>query len=178
MNLRYVLPMFLIVPAVAIATACSSAPAQVAPTALPATHKFDVHNFVGTYKGTWTNTTAGTSGPVTIAIAADESSKTATLTIDFDGNYLGLGDPPAQTLSAKYDDSAATIKGSNPLFGDYAVSLDGDGKLNGLMKNLAAGVIPEMTYTGTVGNGRLDADYVVKFADGRVVNSILRMQRQ
>jgi hypothetical protein len=150
---------------------------QPTPAAAPPA-KFDVRRFVGTYKGTWTNNTAGTAGPATIQIAADEKNQTAALTIDFDGPYLGLIDPPAQTLVAKYDDSMARIEGNNPLFGEYSVTLDAEGNLIGLMKNLAGGVIPEMTYTGKVDDRRLDADYSVKLADGRVVNSILRLSKQ
>lgn len=163
---------------VLVLAACASAPAAQPASSAPIGKKFDVNAFVGTYKGTWTNQTANTSGPVTIVIVADDAKKQATLTLDFDGPYLGLGDPPAQTLSGKYDDSGAKVIGSNPLFGDVNVTIDPEGNIIGLMKNLAAGVIPEMNYTGKVGGGKLDADYSVKFADGKTVTATLRMTKQ
>jgi hypothetical protein len=134
--------------------------------------------YVGTYAGTWTNGATGATGPVTIEIATDEASQTATLTLDFGGNYLGLADPPPATLTGTYDSSGAVVKGSSPLFGDYDVTIDPDGNIVGVMRNLAAGAIPEMTYTGTLTPDRLDADYVVQLADGTTVNSTLRMEKQ
>ncbi len=71
---------------------------------------FDVTKFTGTYVGTFTNQQTGASGPVTIAITADESTRTATITLDFGGNFLGLGDPPPATVQATYDDHAAYVK--------------------------------------------------------------------
>ena len=152
---------------------------QSAPTATPAAEgPFDVNKFTGTYKGTWTNNTTGANGDATIVIVADPAAQTVELTIDFDGPYLGLVDPPAQTMAAKYDSQQALVEGSNPLFGDYKVTIDPDGNIIGLMKNLAGGLVPEMSYTGVVGGGRLDADYTVTLKDGKVVNSILRLTKQ
>jgi hypothetical protein len=163
---------------VALLAACAgptvAQPTPAAPAA-PAGKKFDVKAFIGTYKGTWTNQATNATGPASIVINADETKKQATLTIDFDGPYLGLADPPAQTLTASYDDTMAKVTGNNPLFGDVNVTIDPDGNIIGVMKNLAGGIIPEMTYTGKVGGGKLDADYAVKFADGKTVNSILRL---
>lgn len=159
-----------------VLSACARVPAPN-PTSV-GNGNFHVENFTGVYTGTWSNNTTGASGPARIEIVADETNRTATLTIDFDGQYLGLVDPPAQTLTASYDENMAHAYGSNPLlFGDYDVTIDADGNIIGVMKNLAAGAIPEMTYTGTVGKGRLDADYIVKFVDGKTVNSILRLER-
>jgi hypothetical protein len=142
-----------------------------------ASKKFDVSLYVGTYVGTWTNSATGATGAARIEIAADTAARTASLTIDFDGNYLGLDNPPAMALSGVYDDDKATVKGQSELFGAYDVTIDADGKIVGVMKGLAGGLIPEMTYTGALTRDRLDADYTVKFADGRVVNSILRMEK-
>jgi hypothetical protein len=138
---------------------------------------FSAPQYAGTYEGTWTNSATGASGPARIIIETNEATGSANLTIDFDGNYLGLDNPPPMTLTGTYDAAGAKVKGNSPLFGDYDVTIDPQGKIVGVMKQLAMGAIPEMTYTGTLTADRLDADYVVKFADGRTVNSILRMQK-
>jgi len=156
-------------------TACGAKPA---PAASQGEGSFDVNKFVGTYEGTWTNTSTGASGPAKIIIVDDPEKHVATLTIDFDGNYLGIENPPAQTMPAPYDDTQAHVQGNNPLFGDYDVTIAADGNIIGVMKNLAGGMIPEMTYTGKIGDGRLDADYKVTFADGKVSESILRLTKK
>lgn len=140
--------------------------------------KFDGDKYNGTYQGTWTNSATGATGPVTIAITIDEPGKKASLTIDFGGNYLGLGDPPPATLGGTFDDERALVKGKSDLFGDYNVTIDADGKIIGLMENLGGGAVPKLTYTGVVTEKKLDADYVVTMKDGAVVNSVLRMTKK
>lgn len=144
----------------------------------PNEQAFNVSLYVGTYKGTWTNNTTGATGSAQLDIIADETYKTATLTLDFGGKYLGIDDPPPATLTGTYSDAGAVVKGKSDLFGEYDVTIDPDGDIVGVMKQLADGAIPEMTYTGKLTKDTLEADYVVKFADGTVANSILRMQKQ
>jgi len=139
---------------------------------------FDVSLYVGTYEGTWTNNTTGATGAARIDIAVNESNKTATMTLDFDGKYLGLDDPPPTTLTGTYDSTGAKVKGKNDLFGEYDITIDINGNIVGLVKQPANGTIPEITYTGIITKDKLDADYVVKLADGQTVSSILRMQKQ
>ncbi|RJP52719.1 MAG: hypothetical protein C4583_06155 [Anaerolineaceae bacterium] len=155
-------------------TACApkSTPAPVAG------EKFDVNDFVGTYEGTWDNESTGASGPVVISIEADESTHNVTLTLDFGGKYLGLADPPAVTLSATYNDNGATVVGNSVLFGDMDVRIDANGNIIGNFKNLAGGTIPAMMYTGKIGDGRLDADYVITLPDGTTATALLRTQRK
>lgn len=157
--------------------ACNPVATEIAPTSTPAGKVFEPSLYAGTYTGTWTNSATGASGPASITIDLDEETQTAALSIDFGGNYLGLNDPPAAELSGTFDANGAVVKGSSILFGDYDVTIDPDGNIIGVMKNLAGGVIPEMTYTGTVTGSSLDADYLVKFADGTTANSILQMQK-
>ncbi len=138
---------------------------------------FDVTGYLGVYDGTWTNPANAATGPASITIDADLNAGTATLTIDFGGNYLGLGDPPEQTLGGVFDEDGALVQGTSPLFGDYTVNIDARGFIVGVFNDLAGGAIPEMTYTGRVTSERLDADYHVRFADGKTADSLLRTQR-
>ncbi len=139
--------------------------------------KFDVSQYTGTYSGTWTNATSGQSGPVTIAISADEKARTASLTLDFGGNYLGLGDPPPAMIQGVFDDQRATVKGTSELFGDYNVVIEADGAITGLMQNLAGGLVPKLSYTGTLTKSTLDADYLVTLKDGSTSTATLRMTK-
>ncbi len=139
--------------------------------------EFDIRPLTGTYRGTWTSLSTGTGGAARIDIAANQANRTATLTIDFDGNYLGLADPPAQTLTGTFDASGARVRGKSDVFGDYDVYIDASGLIVGIMKNLAGGQVPQMVYSGLISSQRLDADYLVRQADGKVAASILRMEK-
>jgi len=138
---------------------------------------FDVNKFTGTYTGVWENQKTGAKGPVTISIVADEAAHTATITLDFGGNFLGLGDPPAASVTATYDDQAAYVKGNNVFLGEMDITIDADGNINGLVKNLGGGAIPSVTYTGKIGDGRMDADYLVTFKDGSTATALLRTSK-
>ena len=155
--------------------ACGSAST---PTSAPVTGGFDVNQYVGVYEGTWTNQTTGASGPAVITVAVDESTKTVALTLDFGGNYLGLNDPPPITLTAKYDDNGAAVRGSNPVLGDMEITIDTNGNIIGDLKNLVGGTIPAMKYTGKIGDGRLVTEYVVTLSDGTTTTSVLDTVRK
>ncbi len=158
-----------------ILTACGSAPA---PAGQPSTGGFDPDKFVGTYVGEWKNETTGASGSSVITVTADKAAKTATVTLDFGGNYLGLGDPPAVTVSANYTDEGAIVQGNNVLLGDMDVRVDPEGNITGTFKNIAGGTIPYMTYTGKIGNGRLDTDYEVTLKDGTTTRATVRSEEK
>jgi hypothetical protein len=81
--------------------------------------RFEAARYDGTYRGDWTNERTGESGPVSIAIDIDEASRSADLTIDFGGDYLGPATlrrpgsrapttPSAPARSARAPSSAAT----------------------------------------------------------------------
>ncbi len=138
---------------------------------------FVASRYAGTYKGTWTNTTSGATGAGSVVVALDTGKRTATLTLDFDGNYLGLNDPPPITMIGTYDVNGAVVRGNDPIMGSYDITIDRNGKIVGLLKGLANGAIPEMSYTGSLTGDRIETDYVVKFADGKEAKSIFRAQK-
>jgi hypothetical protein len=139
--------------------------------------KFEASQYAGTYSGSWTNPAGGT-GSAVVAITIDEKAHTANLTLDFGGNYLGLGDPPPATIQGVFDDKQATVKGKNELLGDYDVTIDADGKITGVFQNMAGGLVPKMTYTGTLTKSKLEADYLVTFKDGSTATSELRTAKK
>jgi len=148
------------------------------PTPVPAKGGFDIKPFLGVYEGTWTNKTTGASGPAVITVEANESEKTVTLTLDFGGNYLGLNDPPPFPLTAKYDDNGAAVRGESEILGKMDITIDTQGNIIGNLTDLVGGTIPSMTYTGKIGDGRLNTDYTVTLPDGTVTVSELRTVRK
>jgi len=138
---------------------------------------FIASRYAGTYKGTWTNTTTGATGPGAIAVALNAGKRTLTLTVDFDGNYLGLNDPPPITMIGTYDTKGAVLKGDDPIMGAYDVTIDRNGKIVGLLRFLPGGSVPEMRYTGRLTGDKIETDYTVTLADGKVAESIFRAQK-
>jgi hypothetical protein len=109
---------------------------------------------------------------------ADEANRTVSLTLDMGGNYLGLGDPPPATITATYDDYVARIQGTDVHFGEMDVTIDADGNINGEFKNVAAGMVPLLTYQGKVGNGHIETTYIVTFPDGSTADAVLVADRK
>ena len=157
-------------------TGCAKKPAPAQYPAQPG--DFDVAKFVGTYEGTWTNKTTGASGPAVITIVANEENKTVSLTLDFGGNYLGINDPPAFTLTANYDANGAAVRGKSDILGHMDITIDKEGNIVGNLKDLVGGTIPAMTYTGKIGDGQLNTDYTVTLSDGTTTTSELRTTRK
>lgn len=157
-----------------VLSACGSAEPTPPPNATP----LDVLKFAGHYEGSWTNSKTGATGPATFDFVVDEANKTVALTLDMGGNYLGLGDPPPATIYATYDEYFARITGDDPHFGEMNVLIDGDGNITGEFKNVAGGVVPLLTYTGVVGNGKINTTYVITFPDGTTADAVLVAERK
>ncbi len=78
----------------------------------------------GTYTGTWTNTTFGSTGSIDATFAVDAATAVATLTMDLGGNVFGSPDP--QPLEASFDlNGEGPYTGTNDLFGDFTISYSG-----------------------------------------------------
>jgi hypothetical protein len=169
------IPVCLFAAVLVLLMACQS---TATPAPDPAPGGFDVNQYVGVYEGTWTNTTTGATGPAVITVVANETNRTVSLTLDFGGNYLGLSDPPAFTLAANYDDNGAVVRGNSEILGDMDITIDKDGNIVGKLTDLVGGTIPSMTYTGKIGDARLDTDYTVTLADGTKTISELRTVRK
>ena len=157
-----------------VLSACGSAE----PTPPPGATPLDVFKFAGHYEGSWTNSATGATGPATFDFVVDEANKKIALTLDMGGNYLGLGDPPPATIYATYDDYFARITGNDPHFGEMDVLIDGDGNITGEFKNVAAGMVPLLTYTGVVGDGKINTTYVITFPDGTTADAVLVAEKR
>lgn len=157
-----------------ILSACGSAEPTPPPNATP----LDVNKFAGHYEGSWTNSKTGATGPATFDFIVDEANKTVALTLDMGGNYLGLGDPPPATIYATYDEYFARITGNDPHFGEMNVLIDGDGNITGEFKNVAGGMVPLLTYSGVVGDGKINTTYVITFPDGTTADAVLVADRK
>jgi len=148
------------------------------PAVSPPTGGFDAAKFAGVYSGTWENDAIGESGDARIEITVNEASRTATLLIDFDGNYLGQTDPPAHEVSGGYDGNGAHMQGQDDLFGIYDVVFAADGAMVGVFRDVAGGQVPLLTYTGTLTEAAIIADYEVVLPDGTVLSASTTLTKE
>lgn len=139
---------------------------------------FDAKSYEGVYSGTWENEAAGASGDARIEVVIDEEAGTATLILDFDGNYLGLGDPPAHEMTGNFDANGAQLHGESTMFGTYDVLVAADGAMLGVFRNVGMGAVPLLTYTGQLDADRLTAEYNVVTADGQNFASTTELTKE
>jgi hypothetical protein len=74
-----------------VVAVCASGVASAAPTAA-----FTPKLLAGTWRGTWTNQTFGSTGPASIVAKAPQN-KRLLFTTDFGGNVFGCPDPPPES---------------------------------------------------------------------------------
>lgn len=173
---------FIILSLVLIATACgddssgtSAAVTTVAPTTTEAvvttaatTTSLDevaarvaaASAYAGAYTGEWHNTTFWSTGSIAIDFVVDPATARATLMLDLGGSVFGAADP--DPLHAEFDLTAAgPYAGTDPLFGDYTVAIDGAGHLT-----VVAPAVPgvggrELTLEGDFAAGTFDGTYEI-----------------
>ena len=127
---------------------------------------------VGTYVGSWTNTTFGSTGGAMIDIQFDGTNYTATA--DLDGNVFGLADPPPVVFTGAPDGGGGAILNlvDDPLFGDLSGTVSAAGVIQATFSDLPVAFITEVTADGQIGGGMIHIDYAVlgpSFPDGRAV---------
>ena len=74
----------------------------------------------GTYSGTWTNTTFGSTGAISATVAVDAAAATLTISLDIGGNVFGGPDPAPLTSNIDLN-SEGPFAGTDPLFGDFTI---------------------------------------------------------
>ena len=144
----------------------TAAPTQAAATTDP--YAF-VSQFEGTYSGSWTNTTYGSTGPASIELHLDRAAGTLGFTISLGGNIFGGAAPAPETLSA-------TITPGQPMsftsktFGATTVSVDMTGAsptVTVSSPDVPSARIKSFTATASIIDANsIDFDYVVGFRDG------------
>lgn len=131
----------------------------------------------GTYQGTWNNTTFGSSGAAQTVINANDATKSGTLVMNFDGNVLGQGDPPADNFNLTYNDNGLTFSGASNAFGALTMSIDRDGNIQGTGLNPSA-TVSRIDFNGSITSTGINLTYVVTFAAGGTATGTVTMPKQ
>jgi hypothetical protein len=90
-----------VVVAVALAAFGGILSAGAASDGQTAATTFKPKQFVGTYSGTWTNTTFGSTGPFSLVIKYSSRTEKMTATLDFGGEVFGCTDPAADKATLR-----------------------------------------------------------------------------
>jgi hypothetical protein len=105
----------------------TSAASEPGPTTAPASPTADPYAFAalfeGTYRGSWTNITAGSSGPATMEIALDRSLGALVIRLDLGGNVFGGGNPAPEVITAPIS-LGTGLSFTSRTFGKTTVSVD------------------------------------------------------
>lgn len=124
----------------------------------------------GRYVGTFTNTTASTTGPSSLELRIDPTTNAMAIDADFDGDLFGSGSKEARRISGSValTDPTAAITTETKSFGPVTGQLDPS-----LALVLTAPDVPGAKVKGFQMSGRLradntgfDATYTVTFEDG------------
>jgi len=158
--------------ATARATAVSGNPVVFTATAKAL---FNALQYAGTWDGTWSDFTLGTTGTTHLVIAVDDVAHTVSITLSSSGPTLGNpGGAPQQTKMAAYGDSGLDLHVTAAVYGDVSIRVDGGGSIDGAGTGLQSMGIDCWEIDGTVTPTQFIIDWVIYYLDdtevhGRVV---------
>lgn len=146
------------------------APAPPSPTAVATADPLALAALLaGTYTGTWTNQTFGSTGSAEIVATLDHAAGTVTLTITLGGNVFGEPAPPPDSVTITPTGSPSFTY-TSPTFGAVTVSvkLTGAGvEITVSAPDVPSARIATFTATGTVTTPtKMDFTYDITFQDG------------
>jgi hypothetical protein len=154
-------PISTLVPSAAPSEAASAGETGSAADAYPF-----LEGYQGTFKGSWNNTTFGSTGSMTWIISADPASRRITIDVTVGGNFFGGSGAPGETIILTHL-ATGTIRGTSPAFGDISGTITPDGRLTITLKNISGGLIKQVDVTGSfTGGDTIAIDYSVTFTAG------------
>jgi hypothetical protein len=140
---------------------------------------FNPVQYVGTYAGTWVNTTFATVGTGTVIIAINSGTQTATVTASATGNVLGSGGgvaPPPQ--NGGYTTNGAQYAATLPPMGDISGNIDFNGAITAVGANVPDPTITGWTATGAITGTTITLDFTVTFTNGPPAVGSIALTRQ
>jgi len=124
----------------------------------------DTEAAAGTYAGTWTNTTFGSTGAATATVAFNGDM--VSVTIDLDGGVFGEADPEAFTFEGAFTADGASISGTSDLLGAFTFTIDAAGSFAIDAPEVPSERIGAFNAAGVFGGGSLSGTYSVTFPEG------------
>jgi hypothetical protein len=139
---------------------------------------FPIASAVGTYTGTWTNQTFGSTGPVTFQVS-DTSPGVLTMTVTLGGHVFGGAAPPPFTVTGTLNTQGiVTLSGGPASFGTVNGTIGPNGLFNFAITNIPGGFITSATFNGTDSGGVISLGYTVNFSSGPPATGTMIASRQ
>jgi hypothetical protein len=126
--------------------------------------------FAGTYKGTWKNSTLGTSGMAAADITVDKAGGKVTFKLTLTGGDFGGTSLAPETFILKFNDTAAKASGTSATFGKYElgityVNYSKSGAIQMQCDAVPGPKVESFVMQGEVTKTKLDLLYQVYFKD-------------
>jgi hypothetical protein len=161
------------------AAALAGSPADAAAPFTPKT-------LAGTWKGTWTNQTFGSTGPAKIVAKSLAGGTKLVFTADFGGNVFGCADPPPESAKPLAKGAGAnhwsakgfTIKATSKAFGTLTLTHNAStGALTGSGANPTCAVNLKWSVRGKFAGKKFTGTVTIKLANGSTAVSALSLTR-
>jgi hypothetical protein len=137
-----------------------------------------VEEYAGTYTGTWTNTTFGSTGTIKLEISVDRSTRTMKVTTTLTGNVLGAPPPPPQTLTIPLGTAqpGQPVTVTSPVFGTLTIAVNADGTLVGDAPDVPGAAVNSFHAELKESATGLAGTYSVALASGTTARGTLTLQ--
>jgi hypothetical protein len=151
------------------AAASQPAATQAAPSqAAASTNPFAiVDQFEGSYQGTWTNTTYGSTGPAAVQVRVHHTAGTIELRMTLGGNVFGQPAPAPETITAAFT-PGQPLTFTSATFGQTTVAFDlASMTLTFTSNDVPSARVKTFVATATISDPKtIDLAYTVGFRDG------------
>jgi hypothetical protein len=126
--------------------------------------------FEGTYTGTWTNQTYGSTGSINVVVKLDRVAGTVSVTLTLGGEVFGSPAPAPETITYK-PTGALTLdySGHSVIFGDVTVHLTPSPTSATITfhgANVPSQRVSTFDAKGTIAAKTISFTYTVSFRDG------------
>ncbi|MBI2828358.1 MAG: carboxypeptidase regulatory-like domain-containing protein [Acidobacteria bacterium] len=132
----------------------------------------------GSWTGRWTNNTFGSSGTMTMTLAANTIAQTMQMTLDVNGSVFGGSDPAAETTSGAYTPEGATVTKTSLVFGNVTFTISSTGQITGNGTNVPSATVSRIDFTGTATPSTMNLNYTVTFRAGGTATGVATLTRQ
>ncbi len=133
--------------------------------------------FEGQFTGSWTNTTFGSTGPMTWRISANPSDRTVQIIVNVGGNFFGGSGAPPETILLTHL-ATGVIAGHSPAFGDISGTIMPTGALHISLSNVLGGIVSKVEITGSfTGTDTIAIDYTATMVAGGTAAGKVTLRR-
>ncbi len=132
---------------------------------------FDGSAYVGTWTGTWDNTTFASTGAGTVTVTF--ADPTLTLDLDLDGNIFGGANPPLESFTATTTTASATMDPAvSAVYGTLSGTLSATGTLT-ITGTSIPGAVDRFDFTGTWNATTITGSVLITFDSAATANAIM-----